>query len=138
VFRIVNPSTRIADAGWSVAGAMLHADRRRYEQIIEQYLSDCYARRTPARVGELADLLGGSRPYLSRLIPHLFGRPLGVILSERKLREAKRLLDVTTLGLDDIAAASAFGHRSTFFRQFQSAFGVTPAEYRAGRGVAQK
>jgi AraC-like DNA-binding protein len=121
-----------------VAAATVHADRRRYEQIIEQYLSDCYGRRTPARVGELADLLGGSRPYLSRVIPHLFGRPLGVILSERKLCEAKRLLDLTTLGLDDVAAASAFGHRSTFFRQFQAAFGVTPAEYRAARGHSPK
>lgn len=116
----------------------LHAERRRFEQIIDQYLSDCYARRTAARVGELAAFLDGSRPYLSRVIPRLFGRPLGVILTERKLREAKRLLDVTTLGLDDIARASAFGHRSTFFRHFQEAFQRTPAEYRAAGEAFRK
>jgi len=107
-----------------------HADRRRYEQIIETYLRDCYAQRTVARVSELAQFLDANRPYLSRIIPQLFGKPLRTILRERQLREAMRLLRVTPLGVDEIAAASAVGHRSTLFRLFRQAFGMTPSDYR--------
>ena len=107
-----------------------HADRRRYEQIIESYLRDCYAQRTVARVSELAQFLDANRPYLSRIIPQLFGKPLRTILRERQLREAMRLLRVTPLGVDEIAAASAVGHRSTLFRLFRQAFGMTPSDYR--------
>ena len=74
------------------------------------------------------------RTYLSKIIPQLFGKSLGVLLREKQLAEAKRLLElVDPLGMDDIAAASAFGHRSTFYRVFRAAFGITPAEYRRTR-----
>ncbi len=105
-------------------------DRRRYERVIEKYLQDCYARRTVARVSELAHLLGASRPYLSKVILQLFGKPLRTLLREKQLSEAKRLLEVTSLGLDAIASASGFGHRSTLHRLFRSEFGMTPAAYR--------
>ena len=115
-------------------GNTRHADRRRYEQIIDRYLRECYAKRTVARVSELAQLLDAPRTYLSKIIPQLFGKSLGVLLREKQLAEAKRLLElVDPLGMDDIAAASAFGHRSTFYRVFRAAFGMTPAEYRRTR-----
>lgn len=107
-----------------------HADRRRYEQIIDRYLAECYAKRTPARVSELADLLTAARPYLSRVIPQLFGKPLQRVLRERQLEEAKRLLRVTMLPVRDVAIASAFGTETTFYRCFREAFGMTPNEYR--------
>jgi AraC family transcriptional regulator, transcriptional activator of pobA len=107
-----------------------HPDRRRYELVIEKYLKDCYRQRTAARVSELAHLLHAPRPYLSRVIPQLFGKPLRAVLRERQLEEAKRLLRVTSLSVDDIAAASAFGDPTTFFRCFRTAAGMTPAQYR--------
>ena len=111
---------------------MRHADRRRYEQIIDRYLRDCYAQRTVARVSELAQLLDAPRPYLSKVIPQLFGKSLGTVLREKQLAEAARLLTVASpLRLEEIASASAFGHRSTFFRVFRQAFGMTPGEYRS-------
>jgi AraC-like DNA-binding protein len=107
-----------------------HSDRRRYEQIIERYLADCYAGRTAARVSELAGLLTASRSYLSRIIPQLFGRPLRRLLRERQLEEARRLLRVTHLNVEETAAASAFGTAKTLYRLFRAAFGMTPGEYR--------
>lgn len=107
-----------------------HAERRRYRQIIDKYLRDCYAKRTVARVSELADLLQAPRTYLSRVIPELFDKPLRLMLRDRQLVEAQRLLRITPLTLEEIAQASAFGHRSTFFRVFRAAFGITPGEYR--------
>lgn len=111
------------------AGARL-ADRRRYDRIIQKYLSDCYAKRTVARASELAELLDANRPYLAKVIFALFGKPLRKLLRERQFEEAKRLLRLTPLCLDEVAVASAFGHRSTFYRLFLQAFGMTPTEYR--------
>lgn len=105
-------------------------DRRRYERVIDRYLHDCYARRTVARVSELADLLGAPRAHLSRTIPRLFGKPLRGILRGKQLLEAQRLLRLTPLRIEEVAAASAFGHRSTLFRIFRAAIGMTPDEYR--------
>jgi AraC-like DNA-binding protein len=110
--------------------ASRHAERRRYEQIIEKYLRDCYAKRTVARVSELAQLLHAPRPYLSRIVPELFGKSLRIMLRDRQLSEAQRLIRVTPLTLDEIAEASAFGNRSTLFRLFRAAFGITPGAYR--------
>ncbi len=104
--------------------------RRRYERNIDDYMSYCYAQRTVARVSELADLLNASRPYVSKVIVRLFGKTPHRILRERKLAEACRLLRVTTLSVEEVAIASAFGTGVTLFRAFRDAFGMTPGEYR--------
>lgn len=114
-----------------------HADRRRYSQIIDKYLSDCYAQRTAARVTELAQLLDTSAPYLSRVIPQLFGKPLRGLLRDKQLDEAKRLLRTTPLTGDQIAVASAFGSPSTFYRIFRNACGMTPEQYRQREKVTK-
>jgi AraC-like DNA-binding protein len=107
-----------------------YADRRLYDQIIDRYLADCYAKRTAARVSELADLLDAARPHLSTIITQMFGKSLGMILRERRLQEASRLLRVTTLSIAEVAEASAFGTVQTFYCRFRQAFGMTPGEYR--------
>lgn len=119
------------------ADATRHADRRRYTQIVERYLSDCYAKRTAARVMELAQLLDIAPPYLSRIIPQLFGKPLRVLMREKQLEEAKRLLRTTPLTGDEVALASAFGSASTFYRIFRRAGEMTPEEYRQQQKVTK-
>ena len=111
-------------------GALRRADRIRYERIIDAYLRRCYADRTVARASELAQLLSGNRQHVSEVVLELLGKPLRDILREKRLAEAVRLLKLTPLRLDDLARASAFGHRSTFFRAFAEAFGITPTEFR--------
>ena len=114
-----------------------HADRRRYGQVIERYLSDCYAQRTAARVTELARLLDTARPYLSRVIPQLFGKPLRALMREKQLDEAKRLLRTTPLTGDEVALASAFGSPATFYRIFRKTCGMTPEQYRQREKVTK-
>jgi len=107
------------------------ANEIRFGHIIGHYLRECYATRTPARVASLARLLGGNRPTLSRTITHYLGKPLKLVLRERQVKRAARLLRSTNLPLSEVAARSAFGNRSTLHRAIKSAFGVSPTEYRS-------
>jgi transcriptional regulator GlxA family with amidase domain len=112
--------------------ARVHAERRRYEEIIDRYLTHCYAEKTPARTTELAELLGGARMHISRVIHTIFGMTLAHVLREKQLAEAKRLLEgAMPLSMDEIAASSGFGDRTTLFRRFRDAYGFAPSEYRA-------
>jgi AraC-like DNA-binding protein len=102
-----------------------------YERLIEMYVLQCFRARTPARVSELADLLGNCRPAVSRLICQLFGRPLGKILRARQFQYATFLLETTPLEILKVAQVTGFGDPSTFFRSFRNEYGMTPAAYRA-------
>jgi len=106
------------------------ASRQWYERIFEMYVADCCKGRTVARVSELADLMGTTRPAVSRLVLQLFGRPLRDILRERQLAYAAHLLTTTPLPVVEVGKAAAFGHATTFFRVFRKHFGMTPEEYR--------
>ena len=107
-----------------------HGRRQRLERAAELYLRGCYARRTAARVDELAAKLGLARPYLSRLMQEVFGMPVRDFLRERKLAHARYLLETTRLSTGQVGLASAFGTSPTFYRCFKAAFGMTPGEYR--------
>ncbi len=106
------------------------ADTRRLEAAAEFYLRACYGTRTAARTEEFAEYLRLSRPYLSRRVAELAGKPLIQFLRERQLAHAKRLLLIRHLSIEQIALASAFGTEGTFVRCFKAAFGMTPSAYR--------
>ncbi len=97
---------------------------------IDIYLRDCYARRTVARVSELAQKLDSSRQHLTRIIRQHFGKRLCDVICAKQLAYAAQLLRYPHLTVDDIGGAAAFGHRSTFYRTFKEHFGMTPNEYR--------
>ncbi|HEV8436075.1 MAG TPA: helix-turn-helix domain-containing protein [Thermoanaerobaculia bacterium] len=98
--------------------------------IIEHYLRECFRVRTVARASELAERLNSNRSTLSRTMSQTLGRTLLSELRRRQLDEAARLLRTTDLTVAEVAARSAFGDRTTFFRVFRAAFDMTPGEYR--------
>ena len=104
--------------------------RKRFEAAIELYLRHCFRARTVVRVSEFAAFLHANRPYLSEIIIDAYGEPLSRILRARQLAHAQNLLTHTRQNMDLIAAKCGFGHRSTFFRVFRAAFGLSPAAYR--------
>lgn len=107
------------------------AEQKTYAFAMDVYLRDCFTRRAVVRTDTLADHLRTTREHLARRVAELFGRPLGAILRDRQIDEAKRLLiSVPSLNLDDVAAASGFGTRTTLFRRFKATVGSTPTEYR--------
>jgi AraC-like DNA-binding protein len=104
--------------------------RGRYERAFEEYLQYCYRNRTVARVSELAQFVSTNRSNLSGDVAEMFGEPPGTILRRKQMGRAVCLLAGSTLTIDDVAAVSGFGHRSSFFRRFRKAFGMSPNEYR--------
>lgn len=106
------------------------SNRRRLEPLIERYLRECFERRVVARADELAAFLNANRRHLSHLVIEAFGKRLTVVLRERQLAYATELLIATNLEVADIVALTAFGHKSTFFRNFVRKYGETPTMYR--------
>jgi AraC family transcriptional regulator of arabinose operon len=53
-------------------------------------------------------------------------------LREARLRHAARLLEVTDLTVERVAAASGFPSPFHFSRVFRERYGVPPGAYRAG------
>jgi AraC family transcriptional activator of pobA len=104
--------------------------RRKLERVIELYLGKCYAERSSARVSELAQYLRISRQHLSALCRAVLGTTAHGALRTRQLLYAERLLRTTPLSTLEIASLAGFGAESTFFRQFNAHYGVTPVEFR--------
>jgi AraC-like DNA-binding protein len=94
------------------------------------YLDDCHARRTAARATEFAKQLGVTREHLTRTALEATGTSLRDLLRARQLQRAEKLLRATSHSAARIGAACGFGTRTTFYRAFRAAFGVTPGEYR--------
>ena len=104
--------------------------RRQLLDFIDSYLEDCYANRSAARVSELAQRSGLSRPYLSAAFMRQFGKPLRRVMRERQIVKAQELLAVTSLSIDDIAVLAAFGTKPTMLKAFRDFAGTTPTEFR--------
>jgi AraC-like DNA-binding protein len=106
------------------AAARLRAD-------IDRYLRDCYARVSPPRVGELAEVLGLHPVAVRRRAQALLGETVSHAIKIGQLRFACELLHGSTLTVAEIAARAAFGSRRSFLRSFRHCLGVTPAAYRS-------
>ena len=107
-----------------------HAHRQRLERAIDVYLRWCYRQKTAARTSELAARLGVLPQYISWIGPMIFGKPLRIVLREKQLEEAERLLRQTPLPVEEVALRAAFGTPSTFYRWFLEKHGIAPAAFR--------
>ncbi len=84
-------------------------------------------------VEALADRLGVTGRHLRRLFrQHVGATPLEIALT-RRVHFAKKLLDETTLGLDEVAFASGFGSLRRFNARIRRTFRRTPTELRRRR-----
>ena len=99
-------------------------------KMIEQYVAYCCAVETPPRVSELAQLAGLSACTLMRQFRREYDLTLAEVLKETQLAYAMEMLETSDLSTTKVAYACGYGTRRTFFRAFQRATGMTPAEYR--------
>ncbi len=84
-------------------------------------------------VERLADRLGVTSRHLRRLFTrHVGASPLAVAHTQR-LHFAKRLIDQTSLTMQDISIAAGYGSVRRFNDTFRKTYGRTPRELRRGR-----
>ncbi|MEP5152556.1 helix-turn-helix domain-containing protein [Planktotalea sp.] len=84
----------------------------------------------PWAVGEYAQQVGVSAPHLTRLCRSILGSPPNSLVRQRRLLEAKRLLEYTGLTIAEIAHRCGFRDAAFFSRTFKSTLGATPQSYR--------
>lgn len=110
----------------SVADAFHVLIHKKFKKLIEQYY------REESDLLFYADKLGISANYLNRIVKNLKGKTAGVMIRDRGLTEAKRMLVYCNLPIGDISEQLGFKDFSYFSRQFKKQEGLSPAEYRRG------
>ncbi|MEO8383277.1 MAG: AraC family transcriptional regulator [Acidobacteriota bacterium] len=107
-----------------------HGHRQGLDRAAEHFLRDCYRRKKPARGKDFAQSLDMTPEYVSWLGAKILGESLHQFLRRKQVEYAARLLRRTPLSVEEIAARSGFGTRSTMHRWFVQAHGMGPAAFR--------
>ena len=86
-------------------------------------------------ISELARIAGVNRDKLVRGFRELYGATIAEVLSERRLREARRMLLASDLPVATVAYRCSYLNNAAFTRAFNRRYGVAPSELRR-TGVA--
>ena len=81
-------------------------------------------------VEDLADVLGVSASYLSRLFKKETGDSVSTYIRTQKIEMAKNLLQYSEYSMIEIANRLSFSSQSHFIQQFRESVGMTPKKYR--------
>ncbi|HYH01744.1 MAG TPA: AraC family transcriptional regulator, partial [Bacillota bacterium] len=84
---------------------------------------------------EVAEHVGVSKSYLSRVFPECAGEHFSAYLQRLRLERAKELLRYTNDHIYEIASKVGFWNSRYFSKVFQDAVGLTPADYRRSEHV---
>jgi len=109
-----------------------HERRSRQSQNIDEVLQLIHERyRDPALNSQfLADSIGMSSAYLSRIFKQAQGISIADYINQLRIEEAKRLLTQTDIKVMDLGAHLGVENMQYFFVRFKQATGFTPRQYR--------
>ncbi len=79
---------------------------------------------------EMAKHFGYSSDYLGKMIKKFTGRSLKDIVIDKKMEQAKLLLDCSDMTVTDVVAEVGYSNVSHFYKQFKAKYGVTPDQMR--------
>lgn len=85
---------------------------------------------SPIRIGEMSQVLGYSRAYLCTCFKQESGMSLVQFIQQKKIAEAKKLLQFTNQELGQISALLGYSSQSHFQTVFKKFTGETPMSYR--------
>ena len=105
------------------------------EQMVNNFLSGIYQH--DLTVTELASSLCYSPRHLSRKMIDATGLNTEGILLYKKYLHAVHLIHHTDLALTKIAYESNFADQSHFIKAFKTFAGMTPGDYRSGKGFVK-
>ena len=110
----------------------------RWADVVEsaiRHVAENYADSALCTAG-LADRLGVSQKYLSRLFRKKTGYGVAEYVNRVRVSKARELLESTFLPVHEISSRVGIVSRATFLRTFRKAEGVAPSEYRRINGYA--
>ncbi|MBD2865490.1 helix-turn-helix transcriptional regulator [Paenibacillus oceani] len=79
---------------------------------------------------KLADDLHFSATYISKLFRQQIGKSISEYVTEKRLEQARILLQTESLSVEEIGEETGFNSPSYFIRMFKQKFGVPPHQYR--------
>ncbi len=116
--------TLSTEAGQPRTGSQTRPLLEQARHYAEQHLSH------PLTVDDLAQQAGMSRYHFTRLFTEHTGLPPAAWLREQRIKEAARLLRLTTIPLKEIATRCGFPNANYLSRVFRKHTGIPPATYR--------
>lgn len=119
----------IAGGGNRDAGAMEPSRRAlRYSERIMQWIEAHYAEEVS--LDQLAELMHLSKFYVSRVFHEETGSNITDYLTARRIKQAGRLLQSTSLSIEQIGIQVGYPNVSYFIHMFKKVVGATPLKYR--------
>ena len=103
------------------------SQREKLQRKIIEYIRSSYS---TATLSELANMLGFSTPYVSRMICNSFGLSFKELLIRERFSVACDLLCTTNIPIGDIINHIGYENSSYFHTEFKKRYGVTPKNYR--------
>ncbi len=118
IFRIIN----YADQGFN-----LHKTNGVLEKVL-RFIAENY--KNNISLEDVANACYVNKYYLSHQFSKFKGMSIGKYILTLKIEEAKRLLETTTLSVNDISELSGFNDPNYFSRTFKKVMGMSPLQYR--------
>lgn len=94
-------------------------------QLIDKYFTN-----PTFNISSIADMLHLSLPYLSTVFKHVTNQTLSSYLSQKRLEQAKKLLENISLSIKDVCLNSGYEDPRYFAKTFKKYTKMTPSEYR--------
>lgn len=86
--------------------------------------------KNPLTVDQIAEELHFSTNYLSKIFRRQTGKSIPEYLTEKRLEQARILLNSHLLSVEEISKETGFNSPSYFIRVFKKKYGTTPHQYR--------
>jgi len=117
-------NTLVAALPARIAPTQHEVQVERFCELIETRFAEDWA------VADYARAVGVSAPHLTRICKAVLGHPPNTLVRQRRMLEAKKLLEFTRLPISVIALRSGFRDPAFFSRAFKANVGVPPQSYR--------
>lgn len=104
------------------------------DAVIQKMLDVIAERDSVTSLSEISVVLHMDKYYLCHLFKSRTGRTLSEYLSEKIYEKSRKLLEETTMPMEEIAGLCGFSSASSLTRFFKKKSGISPMKYRKERG----
>ncbi len=104
------------------------AQKRQKVDRLTKYINQNFNR--SISLSDLADMLGHSAGYTSRIFKEITGRDILSYISSIRTDHAKTLLISSDMSVAEVGFSVGYDQQQTFIRNFKKITGLTPGEYR--------